>query len=230
MSPAYLLVSHGSRDRRPQIAMQELAALIRSRGSLVDVGYLELSQESLHEQIRLFALRTLQPHLKILPLFLQPGVHVMEDIPSEVAQAKQALGKDVIIELQPYLGSHPSLKHLLFKQIEARKKAAWIFLAHGSRRPGANAPIEEMARSLGAVNAYWSIAPSLESRIEELVQFGHTQIGILPYFLFTGGITDTILGLIEQLKLQFPKTSLDVAEPLGVSAELADLIWDLLNK
>ncbi|BDI14576.1 sirohydrochlorin chelatase [Nostoc cf. commune SO-36] len=248
MSSAYLLVSHGSRDRRPEIAMQQLAKLVHNKLSenhnlsnsehLVGIAALEMSPQPLHEQIQQFAnsvfgdggLRTLSQNenrLKIVPLFLLPGVHVMTDIPAEVALAQQAVGQHIIIEVQPYLGSHPNLEKLLAKQTAAIKTEAWILLAHGSRRPGSQETIEAMAASLGAVTAYWASPPSLESRVKELVDAGYREIAILPYFLFAGGITDAIAASIEELKLQFSAVNFQLAEPLGASAELAELIWDL---
>ena len=126
---AYLLVSHGSRDPRPVIAMQQLAELLYDKlqsnltvcdgvasplgcETLVGTAYLELSPEPLHEQIVKFGRNAANfgcNGLKILPLFLLPGVHVMQDIPSEVALAQQVLSQDMMINLQPYLGSHPKL-------------------------------------------------------------------------------------------------------------------------
>ena len=66
--------------------------------------------------------------------------------------------------------------------------------------------------------------------MKELVSAGHQQIGILPYFLFAGGITDAIAQAVKELKAQFPNVLLHLAEPLGASAELADLILDLIEK
>ncbi|MBN3881014.1 MULTISPECIES: sirohydrochlorin chelatase [unclassified Nostoc] len=241
MSSAYLLLSHGSRDRRPEIAMQQLASLICQKLSsehLVGIAALEMSPQPLHEQIQQFAKNAFGdcPHsqnenrLKIVPLFLLPGVHVMTDIPAEVALAQQATGQDTIVELQPYLGSHPNLEKLLAKQIAAIKAEVWILLAHGSRRPGSQKTVEAMAASLGAVTAYWAGPPSLESRVKELVIAGYREIAILPYFLFAGGITDAIATSIEDLKLQFSAVNFQLAEPLGASAELAELIWDLTQR
>ena len=255
MSSAYLLVSHGSRDPRPEIAMQQLAKLVCNKlpknhnpsnsKHLVGIAALEMSSQPLSEQIQQFAksafydgcgelrLRKLSENensLKIVPLFLLPGVHVMTDIPAEVALAQQALGQDMIIELQPYLGSHPDLEKLLAKQIATIKAQAWILLTHGSRRPDSEKPVQAIAENLGAVVAYWSVRPSLESRVKELVAAGYREIAILPYFLFAGGITDAIAASVEELKLQFSAVNFQLAEPLGASAELAELIWDLIDR
>ncbi|MEH1902965.1 MAG: sirohydrochlorin chelatase [Nostoc sp.] len=255
MSSAYLLVSHGSRDRRPEIAMQQLANLVSNKlpkndnslnsEHLVGIAALEMSPQPLHEQIKQFAnsafgdagsgrrcsgLSQKENSLKIVPVFLLPGVHVMTDIPAEVALAQQDIGQDIMIELQPYLGSHPNLEKLLAKQIAAIKAEAWILLAHGSRRPGSQEIVSAMAASLGAVAAYWAGPPSLESRVKELVAAGYREIAILPYFLFAGGITDAIAGSIEELKLQFSAVNFQLAQPLGASAELAELISDLTDR
>lgn len=257
MPCAYLLVSHGSHDPRPVIAMQQLAELVSRKvqsnlidscyqsnivssgvasqlgcKTLVGTAYLELSPEPLHEQIKRFGISTIAQGchcLKILPLFLLPGVHVMEDIPNEVVLAEQALGQDIIIKQQPYLGSHPGLESLLEKQLAATTAEARILLAHGSRRPLSSHPIEALAAALGAVAAYWSVPPSLESRVQELVIAGCRNIVIVPYFLFVGGITDAIAHKQEELKLQFPEVSFQLAEPLGATVELAELIWDLIG-
>jgi sirohydrochlorin cobaltochelatase len=250
MVTAYLLVSHGSRDPRPEIAVEHLADLIRHKIQkysssfvgdaavkldefLVGTAYLDLNPEPLHEQIRRFSKNALTlgcRSLKIVPLFLLPGVHVMEDIPAEVALAQESLGQEIKMYLQPYLGSHSGLEMLWVKQLASMDVDGRILLAHGSRRPGSELLVEAMATSLGAVTAYWMHPPSLESRVQELVTAGYHRIAILPYFLFPGGITDAIAGAQEKLKLLFPEVSFQLADPLGASAELADLIWDLVEK
>jgi sirohydrochlorin cobaltochelatase len=252
MASAYLLISHGSRDPRPEIAMQHLAMLLCRKlqvywpavttGSiailpksqiLVGTAYLELHPQPLHEQIRQFSNQAIASgcdNLNIIPLFLLPGIHVMEDIPGEVALAKQSLNQEIEIRLQPYLGSHPGLKHLLAGQWADKASDARILIAHGSRRPGSQQPVEAIASALGAVTAFWSHPPSLESRAQELIKAGYKQILIVPYFLFSGGITDAIALKQQELKLQFPEVSFHLVEPLGASAELADLIWDLVKR
>jgi sirohydrochlorin ferrochelatase len=199
---------------------------------LVGTGYLELCPEPLHEQITKFAKISIVQgchRLKILPLFLLPGVHVMEDIPAEVVLARQALGQDIIIDLQPHLGSHPGLGSLLEKQLAGTTAEARIILAHGSRRLCSQSSVEELAIRLNAIAAYWSVSPSLESQVEKLVSAGSKRIAIAPYFLFAGGITDAIALKQQELKLQFPEVCFELTAPLGVSAELTSLILDLVE-
>lgn len=250
MPSAYLLVSHGSRDPRPQVAMEQLSSMLvlalekdrqtvaarKSGGSLtlenrlpitVGTAYLELSPTPLHEQIIEFADRALKNgynRIQIVPMFLLSGTHVMEDIPSQVAIAQKRLG--LKLDIRPHLGTHPGLDRLLAQSDTSYK---WILLAHGSRRAGAKESVEAIARQLEALSAYWAVPPSLTSRVQELVSAGYKQVGIIPYFLFAGGITDAIAQSVDQLQGQFPDVRLDLAQPLGASQELVDLILDLVD-
>lgn len=277
-SSAYLLVSHGSRDPRPQIALEHLAQSVANRllkqqgrqasnarewatrkmyaaveappaieagtteqygGSsrwmpLVGTAVLELAPLPLHEQIRQFAEQAIvagYETVKIVPLFLLAGVHVMEDIPAEIAIARQALNHAIKFDLRPHLGSHPNLWKLLINPVDAFAAAPQtgkILIAHGSRRPDSHQLVEAIAARLGAVPAYWSVAPSLEDQVTVLVKHGHQQIAILPYFLFEGGITDAIRQTVEQLNQRFPYARLHLSQPLGATPELADCVLDLI--
>ncbi len=273
-SSAYLLVSHGSRDPRPQAAVEQLATLIYEKVQSSDIAWvqasqpvrrlaappmletrnlaslqeplvgtavLELATQPLHEQIRQFGDRvaSLEQNravasesycIQVLPLFLLPGVHVMEDIPEEVAIAQAAFGSQLKIDIRPHLGTHLGLSRLLASQFASITADARILLAHGSRRAGGNQSVETIARTLEAVPAYWSVPPSLEDRVKAFVEAGKEEIAILPYFLFAGGITDAIAQTVERLSQQFPSAKLQMAEPIGASAELADLIWDLRSQ
>ncbi len=237
MPTAYLLLSHGSHDPRPGIAMQELASLLGEKlQNQVGTAYLELQPDPLHTQIVEFSkkLLTASPpepiRIKILPLFLLPGVHVMEDIPAEIAQAQQILGENALIELKPYLGSNPGLINLLAHQKAGVVAQKYILLAHGSSRLGFQQAIEKLVVNLDVITAYWAIAPKLDSQVAQLVADGYEEIAIIPYFLFAGGITDAIASATEKLQLQFPGVCFQLTQPLGANPELVDLIWDLLKE
>lgn len=199
---------------------------------LVGTATLELGYAPLHEQIRQFASVALAGgcnYLRVLPLFLLPGVHVREDIPNEVALAKASLGDAIAIAQQPHIGTHPNLRGLLTNQWATVDADAKILLSHGTRRAGGNQPVEAIAKQLQAVTAYWSVQPSLEEQIQGLASAGHKTIAILPYFLFPGGITDAIAQRVTELQAEFPQLHLKVGEPIGVSTQLATLIVNLLD-
>ena len=113
-------------------------ALSQARTPLVSTAALELADAPLHEQIQQFAsvaLSTGCNQLQLLPLFLLPGVHVLEDIPAEVALAQQSLGQAIVLNQRPHLGSHPGLRRMLASQLATVDADVKILLSHGTRRP-----------------------------------------------------------------------------------------------
>jgi sirohydrochlorin cobaltochelatase len=236
VADAFLLVTHGSRDPRPQIAASHLAQQVAagllatqpaSKPVVVGTAQLELGETPLHVQIGDFASQCIQngiDRVVVLPLFLIPGVHAIEDIPAEVALAN-ARGQIPTI-VAPFLGSHPDLANV-FARDRSGSTDRTIILAHGSRRSGGNQPVEDLAVKLGMCTAYWSVLPSLTDRVTELVATGTHKIEILPYFLFAGGITDAIVAAVAQLSVQL-SVDLTVGEPIGNSPELVAIICNLL--
>lgn len=196
---------------------------------LITTGALELHPLPLHQQILQFGQQaTAAGHsaLRVVPLFLLPGVHVMEDIPAEVTIVRQSL--ELPVEVTPHLGSHPRLPALLNPPSPAPSESL-ILLAHGSRRVGGNTPVEAIAHSLNALPAFWSVPPDLETQVVGLVKAGKTRIIVLPYFLFAGGITDAIAQQVNQLSEQYPQASLELLEPLGATAELAEIVLEQMQ-
>ncbi|NES21159.1 MAG: sirohydrochlorin chelatase, partial [Symploca sp. SIO3E6] len=201
----------------------------QNRYPLVGTATLELAPSTLHEQIQQFANLALgagYQEVQLLPLFLLPGVHVMEDIPAEAAVAQSNLGDAIVLNLRPHLGAHPGLGRMLAKQLSLVETDAKILLAHGSRRVVGNEPVEMLAEQLGALAAYWLIPPTLEEQVIALADAGNQQITIIPYFLFSGGITDAIAQMVAGLQEQFPQLRLRLGEPIGVSGELAKLVLE----
>lgn len=249
LQSSYLLVTHGSRDPRPQAALEKLARSLRERLAilvpacskvgeskpstlpLVGTSLLEFGPTFLDEQIRQFGEQTLSAGLtrvQLLPLFLLPGVHVKEDIPEAVGSAQRSLGPKLTLDLRPHLGTHPGLTDLIANRM-AIPVDTWILLAHGSRRRGGNQTVEEISSQLSAIPAYWSVPPSLETRVAELAAAGCDQIGILPYFLFAGSTTDAIAQEVARLSEEFPQVKVHLVTSLEPCAELVDLILNLIQ-
>jgi len=202
---------------------------------LVQDAYLECFPLTLHEQVVQFIQQSQaifrfsgKVLLLIIPVFLLAGVHVTEDIPTEVAIAQQILGTVAELRVTAHLGSQAGLRRIMNEQMSSLPMETWVLLAHGSRRPGINEAIAELAGDLGAVAAFWSIPTSLETQIQALATLGLRRIGIFPYFLFSGGITDAIAQTVTQLAEQFPHLSLTLTQPFDFALpQLADLLMDL---
>ena len=194
---------------------------------LVETGVLELGLP-LHRQIQDFAERALRAgyvSIKLLPMFLLAGVHVMEDIPAEVAQVES----QIRVEVCPHLGTSADLWQLLDSQL-AQLQTAKVLISHGSRRPGVQQNIEAIAAKLNATAAYWSVAPDLETQVMLLVKQGWIRIEILPYFLFEGGITDAIARKAVEIQQQFSDVQIQLNRPIGATPQLVELILEMLSK
>lgn len=199
--------------------------------AIVGTACLELSSIELSEQIVKFGQRLVAAgvrELKLLPVFLMAGVHVKEDLPAEIAKAKQQLGESIALTLCPHLGGHAQMLDVLAQRIEAVPAEAALLVAHGSRRPKGNRKIKALAQQLNTEVAYWATAPDIEEKVIELMQKGAQRIAILPYFLFAGGITDAITHRTEELAERFPKVKFRLLPTLGATDEIADLATTLL--
>ncbi len=264
---AYLLITHGSRDPRPQQAVQALAQALAPLP--VGTAVLELGEAPLHQQILAFVAQAQLGSgdtLKLLPLFLLPGVHVMEDIPAEVAMARQRIAGllpqelklacplELKLEILPFLGENLEAMAQLLRQSQRRlaRQAShkqrppeplsgpwqWLLVAHGSRRPGSHHPLATLARSLPAPVAYWAQSPNLAEQMDGLWRSRPNKssslprpipVGILPYFLFPGGITDALADQILALAPQYPQFSLVLGDPLGTQPGFVDLVAQRLR-
>ena len=254
---AYLLVIHGSRNRKTKDAASQLKQSIaikfqskhiitqqdyretnlsflsarisrlNKKIPLIDIAALELATLSLSESLIEFARQAKVrgfKQVKILPLFLAPGVHVTEDIPTEIASAIQQIDKEVTVELSPFLGKYSETIELLNHKFSKLLAPSQILIAHGSRIPGVDSYYKHLGKQLNAVMAYWSTTPSLDRQVKAQIAAGHRKIAILPYFLFPGKITEAIATQVATLQAQYPEVELVLGDPLGATPALAELI------
>lgn len=212
-------------DHSPLQLLEKTAKILEQ--FTVATACLEFEPLSLREQIENIALDCIGREigqLKILPLFLAAGVHLTEDIPREVSLAKASLNGEIEIEILPYLGSHPNLQEILREEFDRLNCSHRLLLAHGSRRQTAQKSIKLMADSLNASIAYTAIEPSLRERAIELIAAGATSVAILPYFIFAGRISETIVLEVQELRSTYPRVQWLLGEPLGVTETLAKIL------
>jgi sirohydrochlorin cobaltochelatase len=210
-----------------KIPSRQSKTLLLEHQPLVEIATLEFAPISLAQKIPLFAhIAKNQGYeqVKIIPLFLGAGVHVTEDLPREIEEAKANLQDEIKITLCPYLGSDPAIIKVLQQKFQQYDSEGKILFAHGSRKPHANLPIESIASQLEALNAYWAVHPCLEDQVTNLVTQGVQSITVLPYFLFEGGITEAITVKINQLQALYPDVKIVLDTPLGATPTLAQLI------
>lgn len=198
-----------------------------SKEPLIEVAALELAPTSLNESLVNFAQKAKQQGLeqiKVIPLFLAPGVHVQQDIPAEIALAIKQINNQVTIELSPYLGKYSGIVPLLSRKFAELSAQTRILIAHGSRLSGVNSYYQNLASQLNATIAYWSVAPKFAQHIELQIASGAKKIVILPYFLFPGKITEAIAQEIALIQQKHTQVELVLGQPLGATEALAELI------
>jgi sirohydrochlorin cobaltochelatase len=194
---------------------------------LVKVAALEFAELSLHQSLIAFAQEAVEKgfgKIKVLPLFLAPGIHVQQDIPTEIALAIKKIDNPVLIELSPYLGKYSGIVQLLAQKFSLLSTAGRIVIAHGSRSVEVTDYYENLATQLNASIAYWSVSPSLTQQVEAQIAAGQKQIAIVPYFLFPGKITQAIAEEVSFLQKRYPQVELILDQPLGATETLAELI------
>ncbi|MGI0481277.1 sirohydrochlorin chelatase [Geminocystis sp. CENA526] len=237
---AYLLVVHGSRNPSYRQQLDELQNLViqgLNESCLLTTAYLELDDRALSVKIVEFALECVTygyKTLKIFPLFLFSGTHVLEDIPREVSIAQQNC--PITLEVMPILGKSPDLIPMLesqYQQYQDFDRAAplcqRILFCHGTKLEQGYQESRIMAEKLRANVAYWAISPDLSTVMENMINDGSQNIVILPYFLFSGKIIDSIEQEIKLLQTK-PQTNLTLLSPLASSIELAQVIIRHLQK
>ena len=108
--------------------------------------------------------------------------------------------------------------------VTAPRRVAILLIAHGSRRPEANADLEYVAAQLLARGRYPVVQvsylelaePGIEAGGALCVQAGATDVILLPYFLSPGKhVVEDLTAARDRLTTQFPETRFVLAEPLG---------------
>lgn len=194
---------------------------------VVGAATLESARVPLSQQIVVFAERVAAQGVQqviILPLFLISGIHVKEDLPREIETARAHLSAPMNLVCASYLGEHLNFRRFLSSRLQAMQADRCVLLAHGSRRQAGNRTIQQLGAVIDADVAFWKVAPSLETKVVELMQQGHQHIVIAPYFLFPGRITDAVIQYTEDLAERLPKLSIRLLAPLGASTELGMVI------
>ena len=112
---------------------------------------------------------------------------------------------------------------------------AILLVDHGSRKPAANALLDEMAERLRrraperlVAVAHMELAkPGVVAALDDCVARGARDIVVYPFFLAPGRhTTEDIPRLVEQAAARHPQVRLRVAAPLGAHEKLVDVILE----
>jgi sirohydrochlorin ferrochelatase len=112
-------------------------------------------------------------------------------------------------------------------------RTALLLIAHGSRRPEANADLDHLAGVMRARDEFAVVQPSYLELCEpgivaggELcVAAGAGRVVLLPYFLSAGThVTEDLTAARDELAKRHPAVEFVLAEPLGQHPLMAEVV------
>lgn len=126
MKTAILLMAHGSRIAEANDAVREIAALVKeiSAYPIVEVSFREMHLPSIQQGIDSCVAQGAE-RILLLPYFLFVGAHVQEDLPEEMAMARERY-PNVEFAMGSHLGVHRKLAEIVSERIgQGLAAAGW---------------------------------------------------------------------------------------------------------
>ncbi|MFJ6385364.1 sirohydrochlorin chelatase [Kitasatospora sp. NPDC092039] len=228
MTPALLLIAHGSRDPRHAATVAALVEEVRAQrpGTEVATAYLDHCAPRIPQVVGRLA------DAVAVPLLLNRAFHAKHDIPAALRAAGSRL------PVADVLGPSPLLLAALDRRLAGagldvssaavRARTGVVLAAAGSSDPAADAATRAVAaewrrtRGWAAVEvAYASAAgPRVPDALAALRAAGATRTAVAPYLLAPGLLPDRIAAAAEE-------SGADVlAAVLGPAPELAALLLE----
>jgi len=117
MKTAVLLMAHGSRIPEANDAVREIAAMVKEMTlfDLVEVSFREQHLPNIQQGIDTCVDQGAE-RIILMPYFLYMGAHVREDLPKEMAEAKQRYPR-VEFVMGGHLGAHRKLAEIVAERI-----------------------------------------------------------------------------------------------------------------
>ena len=115
----------------------------------------------------------------------------------------------------------------------AERRTSLLLIAHGSRRPEANADLEYVAEAMRIRGRYPIVQvsylelaePDIEAGGALCVKAGATDVVMLPYFLSPGKhVVEDLTAARNRLGERFPDVRFVLADPLGRHPRLVDVV------
>lgn len=126
METAVLLMAHGSRIREANDAVLEIAAMVKEMTgfAIVEVSFREQHLPNIQQGIDACAAQGAK-RVILVPYFLYMGAHVQEDLPEELATAKQRY-PHIEFAMGRHLGVHRKLAEVVVERIaESQTQTGW---------------------------------------------------------------------------------------------------------
>ena len=126
MRTAILLMAHGSRISEANDAVREIAALVKkmTEFEIVEVSFRELRLPDIQQGVDNCVAQGAK-RIMLVPYFLYLGAHVQQDLPEELAQARER-HPGIEMVFGKHLGVHNKLAEVVVERIaETLTEARW---------------------------------------------------------------------------------------------------------
>jgi sirohydrochlorin ferrochelatase len=117
--------------------------------------------------------------------------------------------------------------------------SATLLIAHGSRRPEANADLVRLAEMLAPhlpgeriEIAYLELAePTIPEGLSRCLAAGATRVRMMPYFLSAGAhVTGDLERFRADFAARYPDVAFQLCGPLGLHPRIIDIVLDRLDE
>ena len=117
MKTAILLMAHGSRIPEANGAVYEIAAMVKEMTGyeIVEVSFREQHSPNIQKGIDACVAQGAE-RILLVPYFLFVGAHVQEDLPAEMAAARERY-PHVAFTMGKHLGAHRKLAEIVVERI-----------------------------------------------------------------------------------------------------------------
>ena len=117
---ALIILAHGSHKQESNQEIENLTndvrALIKKEFDIVDYAFLEIAKPSLINSIENVVSKNIS-EITIFPYFLNSGVHIKNDIPNIVKNARSKHPECKFIILRP-IGAYKEMPKIILKQLK----------------------------------------------------------------------------------------------------------------
>lgn len=229
-----LLLAHGSGNPENRAACEALLdGWKRYSGMHARLCFMEQCDPLLEDALARAGARSRM--LTILPLLLNAGRHLRQDIPNRLVAFRRQ-HPEIELYLADGLTDAGIVAEALYDRVAGIQADApsIILLTHGSRQADAQRHIIHLANMLAArVGAKVHIAftgygsPSLGGMLVR--KAGKDMIAIVPHFLFPGDWMQQVCTDMDIFRRMHSATELVLANPLGTHPILLRLLMQQLN-
>jgi sirohydrochlorin ferrochelatase len=109
MKTAIIVLGHGSKRQESGAPVTELTTALKSAGcfEIVEHAFLQYAAPTIEDAVG-SCRRQGAGKIVIVPFFVQPGAHVMKDIPDKLEKLKRCY-PNVVFTVTDYVGAHPMM-------------------------------------------------------------------------------------------------------------------------